>query len=168
MFARGVNSNVPQMEVLTVSYMMGRQVNPLMREQQLQDTVFFLMAKGQGKILINGQSNSATADSLWFLPAGSLVQLSLSASSFGTLLLVNRALVPLHHRPMKLRVSNARARSELTSIIGAIETELRCAAKAYELAAASHLGLLMVFLERNERLHLAVEAGPSGQPDTPS
>lgn len=151
-FSRGVNYLHPQMEVVNISFMMGRQVNPLLVEQELKDTLFLVLNKGHGKLLVDGRDHTVVADNLWVFSAGTLVRLELAPSSFGTLLLVSGPLASRVRGSTRMRVSNARAKLELTNIFSSLETELRQRYPAYGIAAESYFGQLLVFLERNQKL----------------
>lgn len=168
-FSRGVNYLHPQMEVINISYMMGRQVNPLLIEQELNGTLFLLLNKGIGKLLVNGEDQAIVADNLWVFPVGTRLRLELTPSSFGTLLLVSGSLASRVRASTRMRVSNARAKLELTNIFSSLETELRQKYLAYGIAAESYLGHLLVFLERNQKLIvptnnfcLELETSPEG------
>lgn len=145
------------MQIHSVSLLMGREVNPLATGCELKQTMFLYLSKGQGRLVIDGVSHVAAADTFWVVPTGRLVCLELSTSSFGTLLLAGKLLSTRFRECLRMRVSNARARSELANLLCSIDTELRIKAPAYGLAAASNFAQLIVFIERNSRLHLHVE-----------
>lgn len=146
------NSTTPLVLILNVSHYLRREINPLHSAQCVRSYVMIYLPKGQARLIVGGKCDTLRSDTLCIIPPGQTIQLQLEEGASGTLLLFRHDALQKYEGLAKFRLSNARTRVEILGLINNLEGALRSALPAKDLSVASHLGLLLVFLQRHEHL----------------
>ena len=103
------------------------------------------ITKGQGRITVAGLTNGYGPNNLIFVPAHTMYGLEVGPMVFGQILSLPGG-IDLPDAPFHLRLLDVAPQKELQGYIEAIERELKPQGDAR--AAACHLGLLTIFVER--------------------
>lgn len=105
--------------------------------------------KGQGRITLAGQTRGYTANNAIFIPPGVMHGFEVGPQVFGTAVFFGRGTpLVLPSDPHHLRIRETFVAQELNITLDAIQRELDSAHPGHDRAAAHHLGLLSVWLER--------------------
>lgn len=119
--------------------------------------------RGQGRITMGGVTRGYGVHNAVFIPAGTMHGFEVGPQVHGTALFFGRNPgVPLPSGALHLRVREAAAQVEINAILDALARELDGAHPGHARAAACHLGLLSVWLERQGA---ALGEDPAPRPD---
>jgi AraC family transcriptional regulator, transcriptional activator of pobA len=117
--------------------------------RSISEPLFLWFTKGQGRITVAGNTRGYTANNAVFVPAGVMHGFEVGSQVFGTAVYFGRSHgVALPRLPLHLRVRETYAAQELNVLIDALQRELAGQAPGAMRAAAAHLGLLGVWIER--------------------
>lgn len=117
--------------------------------RSLAEPLLLWFTKGQGRITLAGTTRGYGVHNAIFIPEGTMHGFDVSAQVYGTAIFFGREPgVPLPDSPQHLRVRDAAAQHECNAIIEALQREMDSDRPAAARAAACHLGLLSVWLER--------------------
>lgn len=129
----------------------GRWRSEAMRSYRMPVLLWF--TRGQGRITVAGLTRGYGAHNAVFIPAGTMHGFDVSARVFGTAVFFNQAAVmELSQEPFHLRVRDARAQGEITSLLESLQREIDADRPLRDRAIAHHGGLLSVWLERQRHL----------------
>jgi AraC-like DNA-binding protein len=132
--------------------------------RSLSEPLLLWFTKGQGRITLAGTTRGYGVHNAVFIPAGTMHGFDVSAQVFGSAIFFGREpAVPLPAGPHHLRVREAGAQHELNAILEALQREMESDRPAAARAAACHLGLLSVWLER--QVAAAAAEDRSARPD---
>lgn len=112
--------------------------------------LFVFLSKGQGRSIVQGRRRGLTANTMLFVPAGTLMMLELGRQCYGQVVAAPaEAGLVLPGEPVQLRVRESLAQAELISIIDAMQREQATQRPFGAEAMQAHAGLLSVWLRRN-------------------
>ncbi|MDX8352039.1 helix-turn-helix transcriptional regulator [Cognatiyoonia sp. IB215182] len=103
------------------------------------------ITKGQGRITVAGLTNGYGPNNLIFIPAETIYGLEVGPTVFGQIMTLP-SITDWPDHPFHLRLRDVAPQKELQGYIEAIERELQPGGD--DRAAACHLGLLTIFVER--------------------
>lgn len=134
--------------------------------RSISEPCLLWFTKGQGRITLAGTTKGYTAHNAIYIPAGVMHGFEVGPSVFGQAVFFGRdgakeAEKVLPATPLHLRIREVHAQQEMNQILEAIQKELDTNAPGAERAARHHLGLLVVWLERQA----AKAASEAVQPD---
>ena len=133
----------------------GRWRTEAMRSHATPRLVF--IAKGQGRITVAGLTRGYNVNNLIFIPAHTMYGMEVGPTVFGQILTIPAAMAAeWPAEPVHLRLRDVTVQREFTTLLDALERELKQATPSR--AAHYHLGLLSVFFERQVAL-LPTEPG---------
>ena len=120
------------------------------------------ITRGQGRAVIDGVLRGVTVHTALCIPAGTMIHLELSAQTFGTVCLVpSRGLVLKPDQPTILRVRDAQAQGELSTLLETMQREQSSKRPFMDEAMNAHASMLTVWLrraiidQRDDRLDLS-------------
>ncbi|MFC7703736.1 helix-turn-helix domain-containing protein [Plastorhodobacter daqingensis] len=118
--------------------------------------------RGQGRITVSGVTRGFGAHNAIFLPAGTMHGFDMTAQTYGTALFFGRdhGLTHLPEAPQHLRLREASAQAELTSLIDQIQRESDGRRPGHDRAVHHLSGLIAICIER-----LALHQEPARRPD---
>jgi AraC family transcriptional regulator, transcriptional activator of pobA len=128
----------------------------------ISEPMFLWFTKGQGRITIAGATRGYTAHNAVFIPPGVMHGFEVGPQVFGTAVFFGRdTTVTLPDSPQHLRIREVHAQQELNVILDSMQREMESAVPAHDRATRHYLGLLGVWLERQQ-----VKAAPEAtKPD---
>ena len=127
-----------------------------------EDHALIWITRGQGRAVIDGVLRGVTVHTALCIPAGTMIQLDLSPQSFGTVCVVpSRSLVLMPDQPTILRVRDAQAQGELSTLLEVMQREQTSNRPFVDEAMNAHAAMLTVWLrraiidQRDDRLELS-------------
>ena len=130
--------------------------------RSLSEPCLLWFTKGQGRITIAGLTRGYTAHNAVFIPPGIMHGFEAGPSVFGTAVFFGRGCdVTLPKQPVHLRIREVHAQQEMNILLDSIQREMDSDTPAHERATRHYLGLLGVWLERQDRK----AAGDTPKPD---
>ncbi|MFN3641923.1 MAG: AraC family transcriptional regulator [Gemmobacter sp.] len=125
----------------------------------LSEPVLLWFTRGQGRITVAGLTRGYGPNTAAFIPAGLMHGFEVGSQVFGTAVFFGRTTtLPLPDRAHHLRVRENSAQVECNLALDAIARELASDRPARDRAAAAHLLLLSVWLERQVAAQTGDEA----------
>lgn len=125
----------------------GRWRTEAMRSHATPRLLFF--GRGQGRITVAGLTSGYGPNNLVFIPARTMYGFEVGPTVFGQMITIPTAMAPeWPDTPVHLRLRDVAAQKEWTTLLDALERELKSARDGHSRAAHYHLGLLSVFFER--------------------
>lgn len=113
------------------------------------DHMLVWITRGQGRALLDGARRGIGTHNALFIPAGSLMSLDPGRQGFGHVLLIpDGADFMLPQSVLHLRIREAPAHGELTSLFEAMTREQIDRRPMHESAAMSYAGLMLIWLQR--------------------
>lgn len=107
------------------------------------------LARGHGQVMLDGLQQAVSPHMAIFVPADTLLALSVTGPLFGTLLSIPPgAEIPMPPQAQTLRVPSAQAQSELTTLFDAMAREQQLNQDFHGQAARAHAMLISVWLRR--------------------
>ena len=120
--------------------------------RSLSEPCFLWFTKGQGRIILQGQTRGYTAHNGIFIPPGVMHGFEAGPQVFGTAVFFGRDCdVTLPKQPVHLRIREVHAQQELNLLLDSIQREMNSDVPAHDRATRHYLGLLGVWLERQAR-----------------
>ncbi len=111
--------------------------------------VLLWFTKGQGRITIAGRTRGYSANSAFFIPAGTMHGFEAGPQVYGFALFLSRSLGISFFKEMQhLKIPNLHSQAELTNLIEHIQREFDQKGENWETAALHHIGLVSVTLAR--------------------
>lgn len=104
------------------------------------------ITKGQGRVTVAGLTNGYGPNNLIFIPAHTVYGIEIGPTVFAQILSLPDTMPDLPQTPFHLRLLDGPSQQELQKLMEAIERELQ--PNGDDRAAACHLGLLSIFIER--------------------
>ncbi|MEM6740926.1 MAG: AraC family transcriptional regulator [Pseudomonadota bacterium] len=130
----------------------GRWRTEAMRSYRMPLLLWF--TRGQGRITLAGLTRGYGAHNAIFIPPRTMHGFEVTAQVFGTaVFFAETADVPLPERPVHLRVRDAVAQGEFTTILEQLGREIEGDRLQRERAIHHHAGLLSVWLDRQIALY---------------
>jgi AraC-like DNA-binding protein len=125
----------------------------------LSEPVLLWFTRGQGRITVAGLTRGYGPNTAVFIPPGLMHGFEVGAQVFGTAVFFGRGTpLPLPGRGLHLRVRENSAQVECNLVLDMIARELASDRPAKDRAAAAHLLLLSVWLERQAAAQTADDA----------
>lgn len=116
-----------------------------------RENVLVWITRGQGRVYIDGIRRGVSGHNAIFIPAGTLFALDLSAQSQAQVIVSPQGRTGLlPKRPLHLRVRDGLAQAELTGEFEAMQREMNLKRPHLQEALASRLGLVAVWLRRQD------------------
>ncbi len=113
------------------------------------DHLLIWVTRGQGRMILGGVRSGYNSHNAIYVPAGTMLKFEAGSKCYGTVMRISSALhVGLPQQPMHLRVRNAVDQCELTGHLEVLQQELDSRRVRSERAAICLLGLVSVWLER--------------------
>lgn len=117
--------------------------------RSLREPVLLWFTQGQGRITVAGATRGFHPHNAVFIPAGVMHGFTITHKATGWVLLMGTdCALDLPRVPLHLRLREKMAQAELTGIIDNIQRELDGGRKSAMTAAQHHLGLLLVWIDR--------------------
>lgn len=125
----------------------GRWRTEAMRSHATPRLIF--ITKGQGRITVAGLTSGYGPNNMIYIPAHTMYGFDVGPTVFGQMLTIPAAMAAeWPQEPCHLRLRDVAVQKELSTIIEALERELKAAGQTHSRAAHYHLGLFAVFFER--------------------
>ncbi|MCL4187295.1 MAG: AraC family transcriptional regulator [Rhodobacteraceae bacterium] len=117
--------------------------------RSLSEPLLLWFTRGQGRITMGGITRGYSVHNAIFIPAGTMHGFEVGPQVHGTALFFGRSPgVPLPAEALHLRVREAALQFEINAQLDALARELESGMAGHDRAAACHLGLVSVWIER--------------------
>ncbi|MDT0683942.1 AraC family transcriptional regulator [Roseicyclus sp. F158] len=124
----------------------GRWRSEAMRSRR--ETLLLWVTRGQGRITVAGTTRGYGAHNAIYIPARTMHGIEVTAPTFGSALRFGADLSSLPASPHHLRIRDAGAQGEMTSLIEALQREIDADRPERKRAIALHGSLVALWLER--------------------
>lgn len=131
--------------------------------RSLREPLLLWFTQGQGRITVAGSTRGYGPHTAILIPPGTMHGFEMPGRVFGTAVFFGRAgAVPLPAQPLHLRIRDTAAQKELGTLLDAAQREADSGRPGAMRAIQHHLGLVGVWVERQQA---AQAAEPARRPD---
>lgn len=136
-------------QVMTLQQWLGEEEWRAELPHSREDHALIWITRGQGRVVIDGVMRGVTVHTAICIPAETMFNLDLSPQSFGTVCVVpSRSLVLMPDQPTILRVRDAQAQGELSTLLETMQREQTTNRPFVDEAMNAHATMLTVWLRR--------------------
>ncbi len=133
--------------------------------RSLREPVLFWFTQGAGRITVSGTTRGYGAHNAVFVPAGVMHGFEMTGRVFGTAAFFGRNHgLRLPEEPVHLRIRDTAAQQELGATLDAAQRELDAGRPGAVQAAQHHLGLAVIWLDRQIAMAEAASTAPAPAP----